>query len=163
LTVDAASFFGVERALGTIEAGKIANLVISQGDPLLKESKVKYVFADGIKFDMKEKKAEEGEKPTVNVSGKWEVTTEGGMGMKYTLELTQEEATLSGKRITQYGQDEFTDGTVSGNQISFTISISAMGRMVDIYISGVVEGDTINGTISFGAMGSAEFTGKRIP
>jgi len=163
LTVDAAAILGVDRALGTIESGKIANVVLSAGDPLLKESKVKYVFADGIKFDMKEKKAEEGEKPTVNVSGKWEVTTEGGMGMKYTLELTQEEATLSGKRITQFGQDEFTDGTVSGNQISFTISISAMGRMVDIYVSGVVEGDTISGTISFGAMGTAEFTGKRIP
>jgi imidazolonepropionase-like amidohydrolase len=163
LTVDAAAIFGADKALGAIESGKIANLVISQGDPLSKDSNVKYVFADGIKFDMKEKKAEEGEKPTVNVSGKWEVTTEGGMGMKYTLELTQEEATLSGKRITQYGQDEFTDGTVTGNQISFTISISAMGRMVDIYVSGVVEGDTINGTISFGAMGTAEFTGKRIP
>jgi imidazolonepropionase-like amidohydrolase len=163
LTVDAASIFGADRALGTIESGKIANLVISQGDPLIKDSKVKYVFSDGIKFDIKEKKAEEGEKPTVNVTGKWEITTEGAMAMKYTLELTQEEATLSGKRITQFGQDEFTDGTVSGNQISFTISVSAMGRMVDIYVSGVVEGDTISGTISYGAMGSAEFTGKRIP
>jgi hypothetical protein len=163
LTVDAAAIFGVDRALGTIEPGKIANLVISQGDPLAKDSKVKYVFADGIKFDMKEKKAEGGEKPTVNVSGKWEITVEGGMGMKITLEVVQEESTLSGKMTSQYNQSEFTDGTVSGNEISLVITINAMGRTVDIYVSGVVEGDTISGTIAFGAMGSAEFTGKRIP
>lgn len=163
LTIDAASILGAEKALGTIEAGKIANLIISQGDPLLKDSKVRYVFADGIKFDMKEKKAEGGEKPTVNASGKWEITVEGGMGMKIILEVTQEESTLSGKMTSQYNQSEFTDGTVSGNQVNLTITIDAMGRTIDIYVSGVIEGDTISGTISFGAMGSSEFTGKRIP
>lgn len=163
LTVDAASIFGVNRALGTIEPGKIANLVVSQGDPLTKDAKVKFVFADGVKFDLKEKKAEPGEKPTVNASGRWEVTVEGGMGMKITLELTQEESMLSGKMTSQYNQSEFTDGTVSGNQIGMSITINAMGRTVDIYVSATIEGDTMSGTISFGAMGSSEFTGKRIP
>jgi imidazolonepropionase-like amidohydrolase len=163
LTTDAAAIFGADRALGTIESGKMANLVISQGDPLMKDSKVRYVFADGIKFDLKEKKVEGSEKPSVNASGKWEITVEGGMGMKIMLEVTQEESTLSGKMTSQYNQSEFTDGTVSGNQINLTISINAMGRTIDIYVSGVIEGDMISGMISFGAMGSSEFTGKRIP
>lgn len=163
LTTDAAAIFGVDKALGTLEPGKIANLIISQGDPLTKDSKVRYVFADGVKFDMKERKAEEGEKPTVNASGKWELTVEGGMGMKITLDIVQEESALSGKMASQYNQSEFMDGTISGNQVTIPITINAMGRTVEIYVSGVVEGDTMSGSISFGAMGSAEFSGKRIP
>jgi len=165
LTVDAAAILGVDRVLGTIESGKIANLVISQGDPLLKDSKVKYVFADGIKFDMKEKKAEGGDKPTVNVSGKWEIMVGGGMELKITLEVIQEESMLSGKMTSFYNQDEFTDGTVSGNEINLVVTANAMGITFDIYVSGVVEGDNISGTITFGALGlgSSEYTGKRIP
>jgi hypothetical protein len=50
LTVGAARFLELEKALGTVEPGKIANLALVEGEILAKESKVKYVFADGKRF-----------------------------------------------------------------------------------------------------------------
>ena len=63
LTKTPAAFFGLERALGTIEPGKIANLVLAEGELLAKETKVRHVFADGTRFELKEAKPGEGEKP----------------------------------------------------------------------------------------------------
>lgn len=162
LTIDAAYILGVDKALGSIEPGKIANLLISEGDVLDKETKIKYVFADGTKFDMKAK-AEPGAKPTVNITGRWEIMTLGSMRRKVTMEFKQDEASVSGRMISQRGTFEFEDGTVSGNEFSLEITLSFGGTDIDLYYSGIVEGDTMSGTVTFGTYGSAEFTGKRIP
>jgi predicted amidohydrolase YtcJ len=53
---------------------------------------VRYAFADGKKFELKEAKPGEGEKPTVNVTRKWELSVEGQMGMRLTIDFSQEEA-----------------------------------------------------------------------
>jgi imidazolonepropionase-like amidohydrolase len=162
LTIDAASILGVDKALGSIEPGKIANLLVSEGEILGKETKVKYLFADGKKFEIKAK-AEAGAKPTVNITGRWEITTLGSMSRKVTMEFKQEEASLSGRMTSRMGTFEFEDGTVSGNEFTIEVTISFGGSEIDLYFSGEVEGDTMTGTVAFGTFGSAEFTGKRIP
>jgi hypothetical protein len=161
LTTAPASFFGLDKALGTIEPGKIANIVLTEGDLLIKDAKVRYIFADGKKFEMKEAKATEGEKPTVNVSGKWDIAAEGVP--KLTVDFVQEEAALSGKMVTPFGVFDFTGGSVSGNQVDFEMTLSVAGQEIDLYISGTVEGDTMRGTIVQDTEGSVEFTAKRIP
>jgi hypothetical protein len=57
------------------------------------------------------------EKPTVNITGRWELTAEGVP--RFTVEFTQEETSLSGKMTTPFGVFDFTGGTVSGNEIFF--------------------------------------------
>ena len=161
LTTTAVSFFGLEGALGTIEPGKIANFVLAEGDLLSKEAKIRYVFADGDKFELKEAKAKEGEKPTVNISGKWELSLPNGL--RIITEFSQEEASFSGKMTTPFGAFDFTGGVISGNEISFEMNVSVGGESLDLYFSAIVEGDTMRGTVVQGTMGSAEFSGKRIP
>jgi len=163
LTKTPAVFFGLNRALGTIEPGKIANVVLAEGELLAKEMKVRYVFADGNRFELKEAKPGEGEKPTVNVTGKWEMTLEGGMGMKLVVDFVQEEAALSGKMTTPFGVFEFTGGTVSGNSISFEMNVSVGGQDLDLFFSGTVEGERMTGSAVQGGAGTAEFTARRIP
>ncbi|MEW5901210.1 MAG: amidohydrolase family protein, partial [Acidobacteriota bacterium] len=163
LTKNPAAFFGLERVLGTIEPGKIANIVLAEGELLVKEPKVRSAFVDGKRFEIKEVKPGEGEKPTVNVSGKWELSVEGQIGMKLTLELMQEEASLSGRLITPFGAFDFTGGVVSGSDISFEMTLSIAGQEMDLFFSGSVTGDTMRGTVVQGTAGSAEFTAKRIP
>jgi len=51
LTLDAAKVFGVERQLGTLEVGKIANVVAMTGDFLDEKTKVKMLYIDGRKID----------------------------------------------------------------------------------------------------------------
>ncbi len=164
LTVQAASFLGLEQAMGTLEEGKIANLALIEGEILTKEAKVRYVFADGQKFELKEAKVKEGEKPTVNVTGKWEFSIEAGPGtMKLTVDFMQEEASLSGTMTSPFGVFDFTGGSVVGNEIYFEMTLAAGGQEIDLYFSAVVEGDTMEGSVVQGTAGSAEFTAKRIP
>ena len=162
LTIGAAHFLGLERALGTVEPGKMANLALIEGEFLTKEAKVKYVFADGCKFELKEVEAKEGEKPTVNVSGKWEIDIPEA-GLKLTIDFIQEEAALSGKLTTPFGIFDFSGGNVSSNQVYFEINLSVGGQEIDLYFSAVVEGDKMTGTVVQGTEGSTEFTAKRIP
>lgn len=51
LTLSAAEIYGVADRLGSVEKGKIANLVVTDG-PLFQElTKVKYIFVDGAKYE----------------------------------------------------------------------------------------------------------------
>jgi hypothetical protein len=163
LTKTPAVFFGLDRALGTIEPGKIANLVLSEGELLAKDVKVRYAFVDGKRFEFKEAKPGEGEKPTVNVTGKWELSIEGQMGMRLTIDFSQEKAALSGKLVTPFGAFDFTGGVVSGKDVSFEISLSVGGQDIDLFFSATVEGDKMRGSVVQGGAGTAEFTAKRIP
>src|SRR6185503_8146950 len=53
LTIYPAEIFGVAEQLGSIEKGKIANLVVRTGDIFNKDTKIKNVFVDGKLFDIK--------------------------------------------------------------------------------------------------------------
>jgi imidazolonepropionase-like amidohydrolase len=50
LTSDAARILGVEKQLGTVEKGKAAHLVVMNGDFQEADTKVRYVFSDGVRF-----------------------------------------------------------------------------------------------------------------
>jgi imidazolonepropionase-like amidohydrolase len=50
LTINAARIYSLERRIGSIESGKIANLTVVKGDLFDSSSKVQMVFVDGIKY-----------------------------------------------------------------------------------------------------------------
>jgi hypothetical protein len=52
LTVDAARIFGVQDRLGTVEKGKIANLILMSGD-FADSGEVKYAIVNGVKYEIK--------------------------------------------------------------------------------------------------------------
>ena len=52
LTLDAAKIAGVGDRLGSIEKGKIANLVVTDGDLFAERTKIKYVFVDGRRVSL---------------------------------------------------------------------------------------------------------------
>ena len=56
-TLAAAEIYGVADRLGSIEKGKIANLVVTKGDLFQDKTEVKYVFVDGVKFEPVEEPA----------------------------------------------------------------------------------------------------------
>jgi hypothetical protein len=162
LTVRPAAFMGLGRALGAIRPGAIANLVVAQGEPLAKDAKIKYVFLDKRKIEIKDAKEQGGAKPEVTVSGKWELNVEAA-GLKLQVEFKQEEAALAGVMTTPFGAFDFSGGTVSGKEIYFEMSISVGGEPIDLYFTATVSGDTMEGSVVQGSQGSMEFRGKRIP
>jgi len=52
LTIRAAEAAGVEQQLGSIEVGKIANLLVMEGEALTDSAKVSAVFVDGLRYDV---------------------------------------------------------------------------------------------------------------
>jgi hypothetical protein len=162
LTVRPAIFMGLSKVLGAIRPGAIANLVIVQGEPLSKEAKIKYIFLDSRKIEIKDNQAQGGAKPEVNISGKWELNIESA-GLKLQTDFVQEEALLSGKMTTPFGVYDFSGGSVSGKEIYFEMTITAGGQVIDLYFTATVSGDTMEGSAVQGTQGSMEFRGKRIP
>lgn len=51
LTLDAARLLGVDKQLGTVEAGKTAAIVVMSGDYVLPTTRVRYLFIDKNKFE----------------------------------------------------------------------------------------------------------------
>lgn len=52
LTIRAAEAAGVDAQLGSIEAGKIANLIVMQGEPLAPGTRLESVYVDGLQYDV---------------------------------------------------------------------------------------------------------------
>jgi imidazolonepropionase-like amidohydrolase len=50
LTINAARIYSLDRRIGSIETGKIANLTVVKGDLFDSSSKVEMVFIDGVKY-----------------------------------------------------------------------------------------------------------------
>ena len=51
MTLSPAEIYGVADRLGSIDKGKIANLLVTEGDLFQDKTKVKYVFVDGMKYE----------------------------------------------------------------------------------------------------------------
>lgn len=51
-TLTAAQILGIDRQLGTVESGKIANLVVSDGELFNEDTKIRFVLVDGEKYDV---------------------------------------------------------------------------------------------------------------
>jgi hypothetical protein len=51
LTLSAAEIYGMADRIGSIEKGKIANLVVTDGDLFADATKIKYVIVDGVKYE----------------------------------------------------------------------------------------------------------------
>src|SRR5580658_377652 len=47
VTSNAAQFFGLADQLGTIEPGKLANIIVTNGDPLEIQTEVRFLFIKG--------------------------------------------------------------------------------------------------------------------
>ena len=51
LTLNVAQMYGVGDRMGSVEKGKIANLVVTSGELLQERPQVKMIFIDGVKYD----------------------------------------------------------------------------------------------------------------
>ena len=162
LTIVPAQFLGINQILGSLESGKIANVILTSGEIFDEKTEVEKVLVDGILFKI-EKPPKDVKPSALNISGSWKATISGPMGeIEATVELEQEGSRISGTIASSYGKWEIKDGLLSGNELSFTILATIMGETTELAFSGKAEKDTIEGTIAF-AGGRAELRATRIP
>lgn len=176
MTLSAAEILGVNNQLGSIETGKIANLVVSRGDVFAKDKTITHVFVDGKLFEQKEKPKTPPNKtgaPTTGaaqpntafaqVGGNYSITIEiPGQPTQGTLNLIQQEAILTGNLQSPFGSVPIKDGRVSAEGFSFTATVEFSGSTIELSVSGKVTGDQISGTM-VAPQGAIQFTGTKTP
>lgn len=162
MTITPAKFLGLDSILGSLEPGKIANVVLTKGEIFDEKTEVEKVFVDGLLFPV-EKKAAEALPTAINVAGTWKASVRSPMGeLETTLELEQEGNQVKGAMTSEMGRWEIRDGTLSGSDLSFAIEATIMGETMTMEFSGRAEKDSLEGSIST-AMGTAELRARRVP
>ncbi len=167
LTTAPAQMLGLSDRMGTVDNGKMANLVITDKSYFNEKAKVRYVFVDGImyKMDVKEtKKSDPNAK--VEIEGSWSTVTENPQGkaegkLTFKKEGSGYKGTVSGGRIPS--PIDLSDVTLDGNTLSFNYTVAFGANSVKIEVEVKVEGDTFKGTSSVGQRGSFPIEGTRDP
>jgi imidazolonepropionase-like amidohydrolase len=168
MTLGSAEILGISGQLGSIEPGKIANLVVVKGDLFGKDRFVSHVFVDGKLFEQKAAPAKETVSGNAaaglpNVGGNFNVTIEvPGKPLAGTFALTQQGALLTGTIQTPLGTSPVRDGKVTVEGFSFSATIEYGGSTVDVIVKGKVTGNQISGTID-SPQGNLPFTGTKNP
>ena len=171
LTTNPAAILGVSGMVGTLEKGKLANLVLTTDTLFKEEAQIKHVIADGYVFDYEvKKKAVKSETTTakpeaasnaVTVEGVWEYTSEtpaGSSGGEITLKrdngvlggtITYDDPTGSGKASAP-----IKNASINGKALSFEFDVAAGGMSLTVTISGEINGKSMEGSLSVPQMGS---------
>jgi imidazolonepropionase-like amidohydrolase len=172
LTLGAAEILGVSDRLGSIEPGKIANLVVTDGDIFADRTTVKYVFVDG-KFYIPPPVVEPpagggrggrggGEPGNADMTGAWTLTftTEQGTDTATANLQMAQDGSLSGSVISHMGTGQLTRGRLTGNNFQFSIVMQINGADTQVDFRGTVTGNQLAGTIDVSGY-SMEFTGRK--
>jgi imidazolonepropionase-like amidohydrolase len=180
LTINAAEIFGAADQVGTLEVGKVANLVVTSGDLLAKETRVRHLFIDGNEIELKrpdpaaQRAGGRGRRPgatattdttatTVDPSGQWDLVIQipqGAQNMRLSLrkEADQILGSLSGSR----GTYEIRNARLISNELQFSSSVQINTDTMEINVTGTIQGDSMSGVVTIPALnGSFDFTGTR--
>jgi hypothetical protein len=96
-----------------------------------------------------------------DVTGKWMAQVPGRNGSQdVTFNLKQAGSALTGTVTTGQGDQQISEGTVNGDNISFKVSFEARGNQVTQNYKGTVSGGEIKFTRD-GGRGPIEFTAKK--
>ncbi len=168
LTTQAASAIGISDIAGTIERGKMGNLVIATQPIFDEKSKIKMVMIDGHihEYEVKEKKkksASDGE--DIDPTGTWDYTIEiPGMSASGTMTITKNGEDYEAEMTSNQNPGEVAEAKeveLDGSDMSFSFSLPAGGMDLTIESDLTFDGDTFEGTVSVGDFGSFDITGSK--
>jgi hypothetical protein len=160
LTLTPAELYGVSDRLGTIEAGKIANLTIVRGDLFDRNSRVTQVFIDGRPATVRAPAAESNANPA---SGTWTLTATFAEGDRtVTLSLQQEGERLRGTMQGSLGSGEINNGSLGANgDMRFSATVNLGGTSEEATFTGTLTGNVMRGSVQITGHPNGTFVGTR--
>ena len=164
-TIWPAQILGVQDQLGSIEAGKIANLTVTRGDLFDRSSRVTHVFIDGRPVDIRSTPAGIGiGAGRGSLSGAWTVNVklEGQGDYAITLTLREEGERLSGSISGPLGAGEISNASVSNaGEVRFTASVNVEGQTKEATFTGRYASNEIRGSVAIVGSAPGTFTATR--
>jgi imidazolonepropionase-like amidohydrolase len=181
LTVNPATMLGIQRNVGTLEKGKLANITILSSSIGKKGVQPRFVIIDGVLHDYpKAKKVPDGKKGKkgqgrraqrkgktpppkkgLSLTGTWSINIGNGR-LQGTLKLIQNGQVLSGSIQSPFGLAKLT-GSVNGKAVKFTAVANVQGQEIELKATGSLKGDTLSGSLSSPMGPDTEWTAKRKP
>ena len=160
-TIWPAEILGVANQLGSIEAGKIANLTVTRGDLFDRNSRVAHVFIDGRPVDLRPPAAERpAGRPAL--SGMWTMMINLGQGERpATLTLQQEGDRITGSIAGSFGAGEISNAATTGDEVRFTVTLQVEGQTREATFTGTHSANEIRGTVSIVGSAPGSFTATR--
>ncbi len=167
LTINAAEILGLEKICGSLEKGKMANLFLSTGPYLDKESSIKYSIVEGHveEYEIRKKKRALSNSDN-SIEGTWSFSIDV-MGDLNTGKI------VITKEADQYEVNIINDAAPDDprpcSDISFeygTLSLSLIVPYEDgdlpVQLSLDIDQDSFNGTATIGQLGSFPIEGSKI-
>jgi hypothetical protein len=151
LTINAAELLGLSEVTGTLEVGKIGNVMVANGPYFKKGSDIKFLFVDG---NMYEYEIKEGggsnqitEEASSSVIGIWDYAIASPQGEQVgTFVFTNEDGMLSGIMTSNDGTPDVDLSNVSfvEGTLTFEFSFEGGGQSVEVVVTGDIIGTEYN-------------------
>jgi imidazolonepropionase-like amidohydrolase len=167
LTTTPAQLLGLSDRLGTIDNGKMANLVISDKSYFNEKAKVRYVFVDGVMYKMDAKDVKKSDSNSkAEIDGTWSTVTQTPQGnnegkVTFKKDGGGYKGTVSGGRLPS--PVDMTEVSLDGNKLTYSYSISFGGNSIKVEVDVTVDGDSFKGNASVGQRGSFSIEGTKDP
>jgi hypothetical protein len=167
LTTVPAQLLGLSDRLGSIDNGKMANLVISDKSYFHEKAKVRYVFVDGMMYKMEVKEVKKSDSNAkVEIEGTWSTITQNPQGntdgkVVFKKDGSSYTGTVSGGRLP--APVDLKDVSLEGNTLTYSYSITFGGNAVKVEVEATVDGDSFKGNASVGQFGSFPIEGTKNP
>ena len=163
VTIWPAEILGVSDRLGTIETGKIANLLVTRGDLFDRNRTIAHVFIDGRPVELRPAPGGTASPSTSGATGTWTLNINLGSGeLAATLSLQQKGERLSGSIQGGLGTGEIANASSGpGGEIRFTIPVTFEGQTAEATFAGRMTGNEMQGTVTVVGRAPGSFTGSR--
>lgn len=141
VTTVPARLLGLEDRLGTLEAGKIANLAVTEGDLFTEEARVREVWIDGTRHEIEERLP-----PEVEPAGEWELQIDAGHQIvPARLVLEGAAPSLTGTLTVMGAEVRLSGAEVSGSTVEIEFDGSPFGMPGAFEMTLDVEGERAEG------------------
>ncbi len=167
LTTHAADVLGLSRDFGTVEVGKVANLVITDKPYFDEKASVRYVFVEGERYSYEATKPASSSASTgssaATAIGTWNVTIPTPQGETGgTLTITGTPGALGGTLAVDMMPEAATLNDVVQEGETLTFSFNA-GQFGLISVTATIDGDSLEGKLDVPDVEPLPLSGTRVP
>jgi imidazolonepropionase-like amidohydrolase len=156
LTTTPARLLGMENQLGTIAPGKLANLVVTDGDLFEEKTQIFDTWVTGVRYEIKKR-------PEVDLRGKWQITFDLGGGKidTFSLDLKGEPDKLSGELIKDKKKIKLTKASLEDKKLALLFTGDSVGYSGVTRVSGLAEKESAMGSGILGDGSAFQWAAKR--